>query len=66
MYQKFIFVGILIVTLQALPSSKFSQKPSAIPQNNYPIRGAYIDKLTVWYGMEVAKGFALPGYAPPH
>ena len=61
-----LLLGLLLVTLQAFFIPKTRQTLSGIPQNSYPIRGAYIDKLTVWYGMDVAKGFALPGYAPPH
>ena len=64
---KYLFPLLTLVALiqGALPSA-LSQESVSIPQNNYPVRAVYIDKLMSWYGMDVAKNLGLPGYATPH
>jgi hypothetical protein len=32
----------------------------------YPIRVAYIDRSTSWYGNSIAGALGVPGYAQPH
>ena len=64
MLQKLLLLALLFFAFQAFRLPKTGV--SSIPQNNYPVRGVYIDKLTTWYGMGVASGLALPGYAAAH
>ena len=60
------FILLLLLSTQAFLLKKTRESLTAIPQNNYPIRAGYIDQMTSWYGMDVAKGLGLPGYAAPH
>ena len=66
MYKNIFLLLLLLVTIQSFLLKKTRESLSAIPQNNYPIRAGYIDQMTSWYGMDVAKGLGLPGYATPH
>ena len=34
--------------------------------NNYPIRLGYINKISHWWGDNIAKDLGVPGYAPDH
>ena len=43
-----------------------SDEVSAIPKNNYPIRLAFINRISSWYGDNIAKSLGVPGFAEPH
>ena len=66
MMKYLVLLALLLVSLQAFHNLRTKKTVSSVPQNNYPIRAGYIDQMTSWYGMDVAKGLGLPGYAAPH
>ena len=66
MIKSIILLVLIAAYVDASSFLKVNKNVGGIPQNNYPIRAAYIDKMTSWYGMNVAKGLGLPGYAAPH
>ena len=66
MFKKLILLTLLLLTLSAFKLKKDRKPVSSIPANSYPIRAAYIDKMLSWYGMSVASGLGVPGYAADH
>ena len=38
----------------------------ALSDNNYPIRLGYINKISHWWGDDIAKDLGVPGFAPSH
>ena len=65
MYKLILFI-VLILTIQSFKIGKRRKPKVTLQPNNYPIRAAYIDRTPYWYGDNIAKGWAVPGYAAPH
>lgn len=65
MVTKLVFLLALLLVAQGFHIRPKHKKVS-IPANNYPIRVAYVDRSTSWYGDSIAKALGVPGYAPPH
>ena len=64
MYKKVLLVMLLLILGQGW---KIKQK--AVAGNgkfSYPIRAAYIDRTSSWYGDSIAKGLGVPGFAAKH
>jgi len=57
--------AVLLLTLQAFSIGQFAGRESSA-KITYPIRLAYIDRSTAWYGDKIAAGLGVPGYAQPH
>jgi len=66
MFKKLLLLTLLLVCLQSFKIWNKAKAVKDIPQNNYPIRAVYIDRMIYWYGMNVAGNLGLPGYATPH
>ena len=55
---------LLIISLIGFSSTTVILKE--IPKNNYPIRMAYINRISNWYGDKIAASWGVPGYAQSH
>lgn len=63
---KLAILLVLILVAQGFQIKQKHKKVATIPPNNYPIRVAYIDRISSWYGDSIATALGVPGYAPPH
>ena len=43
-----------------------SDEDNSIPINLYPVRLAWVNKCSYWYGDNIAKAWGVPGFAPDH
>ena len=66
MIKRCLLILALILTIQTFKFGWGQKKKVTLQPNNYPIRAAYIDRTSYWYGDNIAKGWGVPGYAGPH
>lgn len=63
---KLILVLLLTVLLNGFKIKELTRRAKTDGKNSYPIRAAYIDRSSSWYGDKIAAGLGVPGYAQPH
>eukprot|EP00178_Gracilaria_changii_P008214 TRINITY_DN2525_c0_g2_i1.p1 TRINITY_DN2525_c0_g2~~TRINITY_DN2525_c0_g2_i1.p1 ORF type:complete len:108 (-),score=3.55 TRINITY_DN2525_c0_g2_i1:696-1019(-) len=66
MFKLLLLVVLMLVGLQAFSLRDYLQKNVSNRITNYPIRLAYIDRTSSWYGDKIAAGLGVPGYAQDH
>lgn len=66
MLKKLIVVALLLLTLQAFTFWGARKERKVTGSTSYPVRAVYIDRMTTWWGINVAANLGLPGYAQPH
>lgn len=60
-----VVLGLLLVAA-ALCGQLQEEEDNAALKNNYPIRLAWVNRCSYWYGDNIAKAWGVPGFAPDH
>jgi hypothetical protein len=66
MLKKLILVALVVLTIQAFTFWGSRKEKAVTGSTSYPVRATYIDRMTTWWGINVAANLGLPGYAQNH
>ena len=62
--KQLLILALLVILLQGFNLQRRKKGEHKVRNDiTFPVRAAYIDRMLSWYGMSVATGLGIPGYA---